>query len=464
MVRIWSPQHRYALWRRLWLALAEAQHELGLTGPDGVTPRIRAEQLEAMRRHLDDIDLERVAEYERRVRHDVMAHIQAFAEVCPEARDIIHLGATSCYVTDNADIVLMRESLAWLRERLAACIRELARFARRWRDLPTLGSTHYQPAQLTTVGKRACLWLYDLVLDYHELDRRHHELRLRGVKGTTGTQASFLLLFGGDHEKVRQLERRVAQKMGFERVHPVTGQTYTRKADLQVLQTLAGIGVSAHKFGTDLRLLQHDGELEEPSESEQVGSSAMPHKKNPMRAERLCSLARYLLGLPEMLAHTAATQWLERTLDDSAVRRLVLPQAFLCADAVLRLYHNIVAGLVVHEPAIRRRVAEYLPFLAAEPLLMRAVRQGGDRQMLHELLRRHCRAVAERMHSGADNDLLARLRREPAFAQVEFADLADPKTFLGRAPEQVDEFLLSEVDPIVQKHAGGTTPDHQLQV
>ncbi|GBD35742.1 Adenylosuccinate lyase [bacterium HR36] len=452
MVAIWSPQRRYGLWRRLWLALAEAQSELGLTAEDGKTPRISPRQLEAMRAHLDDIDWDRVAFYERRFRHDVMAHIYAFADVCPEARDIIHLGATSCYVTDNADLVLMRDAMKLLVQKLVGVIDKLAEFAERWRDLPALGYTHFQPAQLTTVGKRAILWCYDLVLDLEELEQRLNTLAFRGAKGTTGTQASFLELFRGDHEKVRLLDILVARKMGFERIFPATGQTYTRKVDVQVLHTLSGLGQSAHKFGTDLRLLQHERELEEPFEAEQVGSSAMAYKRNPMRAERLCSLARFLIELSHNAEYTAATQWLERTLDDSANRRLVLPQAFLTADAVLRLYLNIVSGLTVNPEVIAQHVARELPFMATEKLLMEAVRHGADRQTAHALIRRHSLAAAEQIKLGRPNDLLERLVKEPVFAELDFAVATDPRRFVGRAPEQVTEFLHDVIAPIRQRY------------
>jgi len=453
MVELWSPQRRYGLWRRLWLALAEAQYELGLTAEDGVTPRISPEQLAAMRAHLDDIDWEKVASYERRFRHDVMAHIHAFGDVCPQARDIIHLGATSCYVTDNADLILMRDGLRLLLQKLVGVIDRLAEFAERWRELPTLGYTHFQPAQLTTVGKRACLWCYDLVLDLQELEYRLETLAFRGAKGTTGTQASFLTLFHGDHEKVRRLDLLVARKMGFEKVYPVTGQTYSRKVDDQVLSSLSGIAQSAHKFATDLRLLQHEHEIEEPFEAEQIGSSAMAYKRNPMRAERLCALARFLIELAHNAEYTAATQWLERTLDDSANRRLVLPQAFLTADAILRLYLNIVSGLVVNPDIIAAHVARELPFMATETLLMEAVRRGADRQVAHEIIRRHSLAVAEQLKRGGTNDLWQRLANEPIFAGLDLHALSRPEQFTGRAPQQVAEFLQDIIAPIRQRYA-----------
>ena len=452
MSRRWGPLRRFRTWRRLWLALAEAQAELGLTADDGVTPRIRPEQLAELRAHLDDVDLANAARHEKRLRHDVMAHIHALKDVAPACGDIIHLGATSCFVTDNTDLLLIRESLTQLCETLAAVIDALARFADTWKAEPTLGFTHFQPAQLTTVGKRACLWLYDLVLDLQELERRRDELPFRGVKGTTGTQASFLALFRGDHDKVRRLEQLVARKMGFSRVVPVSGQTYTRKLDSQVLDSLAGLAQSLHKWGTDLRLLAHRQELDEPFEAEQVGSSAMAYKRNPMRAERLCSLARFVLGLPAIAAHTAATQWFERTLDDSAGRRLYLPQAFLAADSVLRIALNLANGLVVNREVVARNVREHLPYIITENLMMAAVRAGGDRQEVHEVVRRHSHAVADRVKSGLGStaELLDRLRSEPAFARVDFAEFTAqrPEAFVGRAPEQVSEFLAEYVEPI----------------
>jgi adenylosuccinate lyase len=454
MAQLWGPQRKFSTWRRLWLALAEAEHELGLTGPDGRSPRIRPEQLDEMRRHLDDIDFDRAAGHERRLRHDVMAHIDTYQESAPAAAGIIHLGATSSYVTDNTDLILMREGLGLLRDRLVGVIDALATFARRWRDEPTLGFTHFQPAQLTTVGKRACLWCYDFLLDQGEIEHRIATLRFRGAKGTTGTQASFLALFGGDRDKVRRLDQMVARKMGFAEVYPVTGQTYSRKVDSQVLMALAGVGESAHKFGTDLRLLAHRREIEEPFEQEQVGSSAMAYKRNPMRAERMCGLARFAASLLVSASQTAATQWLERTLDDSVNRRLTLPQAFLAIDGVLRLALNITGGLVVHPAVIARNVAAELPFMATENLLMAAVAAGGDRQEVHAAIRRHSLAVAEALKQGAAvNDLLERLQADPHFGGVDFATVLEPWRFVGRAPEQVDEFLAGEIEPLRRHHA-----------
>ncbi len=465
MAELWGPQRKFSTWRRLWIALAEAEHELGLRADDGVTPRIRQTQIEELRAHTDDIDFRRAAEHEKRLRHDVMAHIHTYGEACPGARDIIHLGATSCYVTDNTDLILLRDGMALLRDRLAGVLADLAQFARTWRGLPTLGFTHFQPAQLTTVGKRACLWCYDFLLDLHELEHRLANLRFRGVKGTTGTQASFLALFHGDHAKVRELDRLVARKMGFDEVYPVTGQTYSRKVDSQVLDVLSGVGQSAHKFGTDLRLLAHRQEVEEPFEAEQVGSSAMPYKRNPMRAERMCGLARFLMALPASAAETAATQWLERTLDDSVNRRLTLPQAFLTADAVLRLASNIASGLVVSPGVIGRNVEAALPFMATETILMAAVARGGDRQHLHERIRQHSHAVTAQLKTGgAHNDLLNRLQSDPAFAGLDWHDVLDPGQFVGRAPQQVEEFLSEEIEPVLRRFAHLTERDNQLTV
>lgn len=454
----WGPMRKFRTWRQLWLALAEAQWELKLPAADGVSERIRPEQLNELRAHLKDLDLDRAAEHEKRLRHDVMAQIHTLKEVAPGCSDIIHLGATSCYVTDNADLILMRESMQQVCETLASVIDALGRFASTWMAEPTLGFTHFQPAQLTTVGKRASLWLYDLVIDLQELERRRDELPFRGAKGTTGTQASFLALFRGDHEKVKQLDHLVAEKMGFSRTVPVSGQTYTRKIDSQVIETLGGLAQSAHKWGTDLRLLAHRQEIDEPFEAEQVGSSAMAYKRNPMRAERMCSLARFVMGLPAMAADTAATQWFERTLDDSACRRLYIPQAFLAADAVLRIALNLANGLVVNREVVARNVREYLPYMLTENLMMAAVSGGGDRQEVHEVVRKHSNAVTERVKTGEGSsaELLERLRIDAAFANVDFDAIANegPKAFIGRSPEQVDEFISDHVEPIRKQYSG----------
>ena len=450
MLELWSPRTRHGLWRRLWLALAEAQRELGVPIPD--------EAIAQMRAHLDEIDFAAVATYERRFRHDVMAHVHAFGDVAPAARSVIHLGATSAYVTDNTDLILMRRGLELLRGKLLGILRGLAAFARTWRDEPTLGYTHLQPAQLTTVGKRATLWMQDLALDLADLEHRRATLPFRGVKGTTGTQASFLELFDGDHERVRQLDRLVTTRMDFLHALPVTGQTYSRKLDAQVLGVVAGVAASAAKFSGDVRMLQAFGEMDEPFEQEQIGSSAMAYKRNPMRAERVASLARFVVTLEENANHTHSVQFFERTLDDSANRRLVLPESFLAADAILVLMGNIVAGLEVHPARIRRRVEDELPFMATEELLVRAVRAGGDRQEAHEVIRRHSIAAAAAVKDGAPrNDMLERLAADPAFP-VPLDDLhaaLDPRRFTGRAARQVDEFLTEVIEPLL---ASGEDP------
>lgn len=455
MAQLWGPQRKFRTWRRLWLALAEAEAELGLTADDGVSPRIKPEQLEELRRHLDDIDLEAAAAHEKRLRHDVMAHIHTLGDVAPGCRDILHLGATSCFVTDNTDLILMREGLDQLCASLAELIHLLGQFAETWQAEPTLGFTHFQPAQLTTVGKRATLWCFDFLLDLEELERRRDEMPFRGVKGTTGTQASFLALFHGDHDKVRQLDRLVAHKMGFEKLFPVTGQTYSRKLDSQILDGLGGVGQSAHKWGCDLRLLAHRQEIDEPFEADQVGSSAMAYKRNPMRAERMCALARFLFGMPAIAADTASNQWFERTLDDSATRRLTIPQAFLSADAVLRIARNIAGGLVVNQPVIAKNVREYLPYMATENLMMAAVAAGADRQEVHETVRQHSHAVTAKVKAGTGNsrELLERLQNDPAFAGVKVELEPDPTTFFGRSPEQVREFVAEHLDPVRQRYS-----------
>jgi adenylosuccinate lyase len=450
MCQLWGDQRKFSTWRRLWILLAEAEQELGLPITDA--------QLAEMRAHIEDIDFQAAAAYERRLRHDVMAHIHAFGDLCPLARPIIHWGATSCYVTDNTDLLLMREALQMVRSRLAAVISHLADFAARYRDLACLSYTHLQPAQPTTVGRRACLWAYDLVLDLQEVEHRLDSLAARSTKGTTGTQASFLELFQGDHAKVRQLERRVAEKIGFAASYAITGQTYPRKIDAQVLDVLSGIAQSAHKAATDLRILAHRKELEEPFESEQIGSSAMAYKRNPMRCERICSLARYVMSLPASAAQTAAVQWMERTLDDSALRRITLPQAFLAVDAILILYQNVVAGLVVNPQVIARSLREELPFMATENILMAGVAAGGDRQKLHECIRRHSVAAAQVVKSeGRPNDLLERLAADEAFRNLDLAHVADPSQFVGRAPQQVDEFLAEIVAPLRAKYGAHDT-------
>lgn len=449
MCRLWSARRIHTTWRKLWVALAEAQRALGL-------PITEAQigELKAAADEITETDFERAAQYERELRHDVMAHVHAYRDRCPSAGRIIHLGATSCYVTDNTDLILMREGLEILRGRLVTVIDALATFAARNRDLPCLGFTHLQPAQPTTVGKRAALWCYDLVLDLEEVEHRLAQLKFRGAKGTTGTQASFLALFDGDHEKVEALDRLVAEKMGFAQSYPVTGQTYSRKVDAQILAALSGIGQSAHKAGTDLRILQSRKEIDEPFETRQIGSSAMAYKRNPMRAERMCALARFAINLAANAEQTAATQWLERTLDDSANRRLSLPQAFLAIDADLILYRNIVDGLVVHPKVIEKNLRDELPFMATEEILLAGVRAGGDRQLLHEQIRLHSQEAARRVKDeGQPNDLIDRLKADPAFAAVDLHAALDARQFVGRAPQQVDAFVRDVVDPIRTKYA-----------
>jgi adenylosuccinate lyase len=433
---LWGEPHRIGLWRRLWLALAETERELGLDIPDAALSQMRA--------HLDDVDLAAAARYERRFRHDVMAHIHAFGDQAPAARPYLHLGATSAFVTDNADLLVMRDGLRLLLGRLIAVLGALERFAARHAELPCLAYTHFQPAQLTTVGKRATLWMQDFALDVEEICRRIETMRFRGCKGTTGTQASFLQLFNGSHEKVRELDRRVTAKLGFAEPFPVTGQTYTRKLDSAVLDTLSGIAQSAGKFAGDLRLLQHEGELLEPFESEQIGSSAMAYKRNPMRAERISGLVRFVISLQANTGNTAAAQWLERTLDDSSNRRLTLPEGFLASDAILVLATNIAAGLEVREDVVLRHVGEQMPFMATERWLLLGVAAGGDRQVLHEVIRRHSVAVADAVSRGQPNDLLERLATDPAFQRVPATALQaelQPGNYTGRASQQVTEFL-----------------------
>jgi adenylosuccinate lyase len=457
MSSLWGAQRKFSTWRRLWVALAEAEAEMGLP----VTPA----QIAELKASVDKIDFAAADAYEKKLRHDVMAHVHAYGDQCPGARAIIHLGATSCYVTDNTDLILMREGLSIVRDRLVAVIDRLATFAAEFRDLPTLGYTHLQPAQPTTVGKRACLWAYDLVLDLDEIEHRLAKLKARGVKGTTGTQASFLELFHGDHKKVLQLDQLVAKKLGFDATYAVTGQTYSRKIDAQVIDALAGIAGSAQKAATDLRLLQSRKEIEEPFEQNQIGSSAMAYKRNPMRAERICGLARFVSSLQTSAAATFATQWMERTLDDSANRRLVIPQAFLAVDAILLLYQNVASGLVVYPKVIERNLLAELPFMATENLLMAAVEAGGDRQHLHEVIRQHSQAAAAVVkQEGGENDLLQRLSADPAFAKVDFETAVDARAFVGRAPEQVDAFIAEFVEPIRRRHSKRAIGDAELRV
>lgn len=459
MLELWSLQTRHGLWRRLWLALAEAERDLGVAIP--------AEAIAQMREHLDDIDFAKVAEYEKRFRHDVMAHIHAFGDVAPAAKGVIHLGATSCFVTDNGDLIQMRRGLELLRARLVSVIRALATFAKEWKNEPTLGYTHLQPAQLTTVGKRATLWLQDLVLDLADLDHRLANIPMRGVKGTTGTQASFLELLGGDHAKVRDLDAKVCHAMGFPGSIPVSGQTYSRKIDQQVLDVLAGIASSAAKFASDMRMLQSFGEIEEPFGKEQIGSSAMAYKRNPMRSERINSLARFVLSVARTANETHSVQYFERTLDDSAIRRITIPEAFLATDAIVILLENVVSGLEVHPARIRARLNEELPFMATEALIVRAVNAGGDRQAVHEVIRVHSIAAARAMKDeGKANDMLERLAKDPAFPvpSEDLAAVTDPMRFVGRAPQQVDDFLTEVIEPILVAAGEAAPPKEEVRV
>jgi adenylosuccinate lyase len=451
MQAIFSPAHRYGTWRRLWLALAESQHELGLDVSDEAVAQLRA-ALEL------PIDLARAAEFERRFRHDVMAHVHLFGEDAPAAKRILHLGATSAFITDNTDLILHREALTLVQVRIVRCVAALTAFAREHRELPTLGWTHFQPAQPTTVGKRATLWIQDFMLDLEEIAFRLDTLRFRGVRGTTGTQASFLELFQGDHAKVDELDVMVGRRVGFEESYGVSGQTSPRKVDAALGATLAGVAASASKMGHDLRLLAHLQEVEEPFEEEQIGSSAMPYKRNPMRAERICALSRHVIVLAQDHLHTAATQWLERTLDDSANRRLAIPDQYLTLDGTLVLVENVSSGLVVNHAVIRRNLEQHLPFMASEAILMHAVRAGGDRQALHERIRKHALDAARRTkEDGTAPDLIDRIAGDPAFqlGAAQLGELMDPRRFVGRAPEQVDRFLESWVEPMLAQHRSG---------
>ncbi|QGJ71673.1 Adenylosuccinate lyase [Planctomycetales bacterium 10988] len=457
MSSLWSPQRKFSTWRKLWVALAESEAELGL--------KIGQNQIDAMKANIENIDFEAAARHEKEKRHDVMAHVETFGEACPEAKGIIHLGATSCFVTDNTDLILLKEGLQMLVGRLAAVIDRLADFALRYKDLPCLGFTHLQPAQPTTVGKRASLWLYDFIMDLEEMEYRLAKLKCRGVKGTTGTQASFLRLFHGDAEKVEQLDQLVARKLGFAESFPVTGQTYSRKIDSQIMEVLSGVAQSAHKMGNDIRILQSRNELEEPFEIKQVGSSAMAYKRNPMRSERVCSLARFVMSLPQNTAATIATQWMERTLDDSANRRLVLPQGFLALDAILMICQNIASGLVVYPQVITKHLEEQMPFMATENFLMAAVEAGGDRQALHETIREQSLAAADKMkHTGSPNDLIERLQAEPAFWGIDFIGEMAPERFIGRAPEQVVALVEKYVEPIRARYPDATAEPIELRV
>ena len=449
MSMIFSPRTRIETWRRLWVALAQSEQELGL--------KITKVQINQMKKGISDIDWDAIAKREKECRHDVMAHVYGFGLAAPKAAPIIHLGATSCYVTDNADLIIMREAMMLVANKLAAVISKLGDFAKQHRKLPTLGFTHFQPAQPTTVGKRATLWAQDFALDLQELEHRIATLPLRGAVGTTGTQASYLELFGGDQAKVKKLNAAIAKKMGFSKLLDVCGQTYTRKLDSQILADLATVAESACKFATDIRLLASRKELEEPFEKKQIGSSAMAYKRNPMRSERICSLSRFVMSMPINAYMTQSTQWMERTLDDSANRRLSLPQAFLAVDAVLELCANVADGMVVYPKVIAKNLRAELPFMATENILMEAVKRGGDRQELHEQIRVHSQAAAaEVKQKGRDNDLIERLLGDEAFAAIarDLPGMLEPKLYIGRSAEQVDEFMRKVVTPLRRRYRG----------
>ena len=454
MLHLFSDDSRYQTWRRLWTALARAQHQLGLP--------ITEAQVAELEAHITDIDYDTVAQREREVRHDVMAHIYVYGKAAPSAAGILHLGATSCYVTDNADLILYRDGLVYLRTQLLAVLGNLAAFAEKYAATPTLGYTHYQPAQPVTIGKRAALWMQDFLADAEELDHVLSTLRFLGCRGTTGTEASFMELFDGDEDKIDEMNRRIAAEFGFSDCFPVCGQTYPRKVDSRILSCLSGIAQSAYRMANDIRLLQHDRQLEEPFEEEQIGSSAMAYKRNPMRCERICSLSRYLMADAMNAPMTASVQWLERTLDDSANRRIALPEGFLCADAVLRLCQNVTAGLRVNEAVVERTLREYLPFLATENIMMEAVKRGGDRQALHEIIRRHSMAATARMKEGLPCDLLDRLVDDPVFGltRAELEQLMAPQRYIGRCPQQVRQFLAA-CAPLLHR---AQTTDGDIQI
>jgi adenylosuccinate lyase len=458
MLRLFSPQHKFGLWRRLWVELARCERELGMT-------RITEDAINQMESRVDAIDFDRAADWEKRLRHDVMAHVHTFEEAAPAAKGVIHLGATSQFVVDNADLIIMRDAMKLLCGRLAAAIDALASFALKWKDLPTLGYTHLQPAQLTTVGKRATLWAQDLAIDLEELEYRISSLRFRGVKGTTGTQASFLGLFEGNHEKCDRLDRMVTQRFGFESSYVVTGQTYPRKVDAAIVSSLAGVAASVHKFCNDIRILAGLKQIEEPFEAEQVGSSAMAYKRNPMRCERATGLARFVISLAGSPLQTAAEQWFERTLDDSSNKRLSIPEAFLALDGCLLIVVNVARGLVVYPKAIEAAVMSELPFMATEEVLMAAVQAGGDRQQLHEIIRRRSLEAAEQVKQhGRPNDLIDRLMQEPAFAKVDLGRVLDPPAYVGRAPQQVEHFIKAVAEPIRERYRSQLAQDSSLKV
>ncbi len=442
MLKLFSADTRYQTWRRLWVALARAEHELGLP--------ITEEQVKELEAHITDIDYDVVAAREKEVRHDVMAHVYAYGKVAPSAAGIIHSGATSCYVTDNADMIIYRDALLYVRKMLLAVMKNLADFALQYKDLPTLGYTHYQPAQLVTVGKRASLWLQDLASDLEELDFTIGRIKMLGCRGTTGTEASFMELFGGDTAKIDKMNEMICAEFGFDSYFDVCGQTYPRKTDSAIINALSAIAQSVYKFAGDMRLLQHDRQLEEPFEKNQIGSSAMAYKRNPMRCERICSLSRYLMADGANAYMTASTQWLERTLDDSANRRISLPEAFLCADAVLRLMLNVTKGIVVNEKVIAKTVAEYLPFIATENLLMEAVKRGKDRQQLHEIIRTESMKATARMKEGLECGLIPALAAHYEFGltEEEINNVLDPSLYTGRCGEQVEKYV-KKLSPVL---------------
>lgn len=459
MLEQFAEKTRMILWRKLWLALAESEKELGLNITD--------EQISQMKEHIEDINFDVAKERERIVRHDVMAYVYAYGQQCPKAMPIIHLGATSCYVTDNSDAIIYHDALILVRNKLVNVMEKLAKFALKYADMPTLGFTHLQPAQLVTVGKRAALWLQELEMDYENIEFAIANTKLRGVKGTTGTQASFLQLFDGNHEKVKKLNELVVKKMGFDKSFAVSGQTYSRKYDYNILSALSQIAQSAYKFANDIRILQNMKEIEEPFEKNQIGSSAMAYKRNPMRSERICSLARYVITLPANAANTAATQWFERTLDDSANRRLVMAQAFLSIDAILEIYMNVADGLVVYENTINKHIMAELPFMSTEVILMECVKAGGDRQELHEKIRIHSMEASKMVKQyGKDNDLIDRIKKDKAFSAIndKIDSILDPKNFIGRAKEQTIEFINEIIQPILDKNKNCLGQQGQVNV
>ena len=455
MQYIFSPDKKFSTWRKLWVALARAEMELGLP--------VTQEQIQEMEAHLTDIDYDLAAQKEKELRHDVMAHIHTFGTLCPKAMPIIHLGATSCYVGDNTDVIIMREGLELVRDKLVRVLSNLSQFALKYKALPTLGFTPFQAAQLVTVGKRATLWMNELLMDLEEIEYRIANLKLLGCKGTTGTQASFLELFEGDHEKCKELDRRIAKEMGFEASVPVSGQTYSRKVDSAIVSTLSGIAQSASKFATDVRLLCHLKEVEEPFESKQIGSSAMPYKRNPMRCERICALARYVMADVMNPTFTAATQWFERTLDDSANKRISVPEAFLAVDAILNIYENVSAGLVVHEKVIEKHILEELPFMASENIMMDAVKKGGDRQELHERIRVHALEAGRNVKDlGLNNNLIDLIAEDPLFgmSREELVAHMEPSRYIGRCPQQVEDFIAECITPVLEAHSQALTGVH----